>query len=734
MTVEEPVFVLRTNRDGPGDAAEGFTGRDGRTPGVDSSVSGAGSRGTDTKHTKRLSRQQSRSPRNRSLKLLASAGSSSAASISSASPSLAHSTTLTIGPPSPGVSSASPSRGKNYPRATLGGGFGGRNSPSAGRPRPFSAHAAPGSSPKPPLSPSVAASGDSPPGEWELMWRDALTRTGASARGLVAPLQRGVEEAPARIQRGVVDGAVAIGGAANAVKVRAQAMAGAALGLLDRLDGDRLHCPRCKGSGLLSPAHAWSRLLRPPPSATNEPCWFCQGIGVMPIFDLSGFLVARCPPLVSPRHGSSATASSLRFSSFQLFLGKFPGTRTRLITSRLPRMLRHAIFTPALGPFCNPTQDEAVRAFCSREDPSAPPSSASSSSSSSESPAARTAAAAAATAAAAAAGASPAGAGSAVSPLGSAPSLHDSQDLSPKASPRHGKWQQQRQQEQQSRAGQQAQEQQREQRRQQREGEGRGGGGCSGGRSRGRRGGSAGRLGSSQTSPQPIPANSSSNSNSSNNSGSSGSGTITPASGDQTARFRSSAANSPSGETSSLWDQLSSPVRSATPGTALPPGSPHTSTTSATSPAGTLQSGAAGGGAGDGAGVDEETAEGVGEVWVGVGEFGQQSPRSRSPRRERNKVREKAERQAVERARVLQRTSSGRGGRGGINEAAEALEADSQGGANDLWWIVGARIRAAGSSFAPSMDFPSSHSATFSLVPSSPRTKQPSNPDSKKPS
>ncbi|CAI5993078.1 unnamed protein product [Closterium sp. NIES-65] len=564
MTAGEPVFVLRTDPEGLGDAAEGFTGRDGGTPRVGISSNRA-------KHAKQLSRQQSpsrsRSPRNLPLRRLASTGSAAGASMS-ASPSLAHSTTITIGPPSPAASSASPSRGKNFPRATLGGGLGGRNSPSAGR-RPFSATAAPGSSPKPPLSPSAAASGGNPQGEWELMWRDAVTRTEATARGLVGPLQRGAEEAPARIQRGVMDGAVAIGGVANAVKVRALATAKAAFGLLDRLDGDRLHCPRCKGSGLLSPSQAWSRLLRPAPSAANEPCWFCQGIGVMPIFDLSGFLVARCPPLVSSRHASSAT---LRFSSFQLFLGKFPGTRTRLVTSRLPRMLRHAIFAPALGPFCNASQDEA--------------------------------------------------------------SSQESQDKSPKSSPRR--------------------------------------------------------------------------------------------------------TNTPSADTSSIWGALSSPLRPGTPGSARTPGSPQTSgTTTPMAAAGALSSSTAGaGGAGDGSGLDEEAAGGAGEYWAagGGGEIGQQSPRSRSPRRERNKVREKAERQAVERARVMQRSSSGRGSSAGIGEAAEALEGDSQGGANDLWWIVGARIRAAGSSFAPSMDFPSSHSTSFSLIPSTPRATQAGNTDSKKPS
>ncbi|CAI7865198.1 unnamed protein product [Closterium sp. NIES-53] len=731
MTAGEPVFVLRTDPEGLGDATEGFTGRDGGTPrvGISSNAGLAGSRSANAQHAKQLSRQQSpsrsRSPRNLPLRRLASTGSAGGASMSS-SPSLAHSTTITIGPPSPAASSASPSRGKKFPRATLGGGLGGHNSPSAGR-RPFSATAAPGSSPKPPRSPSAAGPGGNSLGEWELMWRDAVTRTEASARGLVGPLQRGAEEAPARIQRGVMDGAVAIGGVANAVKVRAQATAKAAFGLLDRLDGDRLHCPRCKGSGLLSPSQAWSRLLRPAPSATNEPCWFCQGIGVMPIFDLSGFLVARCPPLVSSRHASTAT---LRFSSFQLFLGKFPGTRTRLVTSRLPRMLRHAIFAPALGPFCNSSQDEAVRAFCSRGDPS----SSSSASHVSESPAARTAAAAAGAAAAAAAGSPAAGSPAAALSLGQ--SSQDSQDKSPKASPRRSKWQQQQrqQEQQQGREGsaQLAQEQpQQKQRRQ-------GGGGCSGGRSRGRRGGSGGRLASSQSSPHPTSASSNNNSNSSS---SSSSASVSPGRGDQTARPRSAAANTPSADTSSIWGALSSPLRPGTPGTARNPGSPHTSgTTNPMAAAGALQSSTAGmGGARDGSGLDEEAAAGVGEFWAaeggGVGELGQQqSPRSRSPRRERNKVREKAERQAVERARVMQRSSSGRSSSAGIGETAEALEGDSQGGANDLWWIVGARIRAAGSSFAPSMDFPSSHTTSFSLIPSTPRATQASNADRKKPS
>lgn len=49
-------------------------------------------------------------------------------------------------------------------------------------------------------------------------------------------------------------------------------------------------CPRCKGSGLLE--NPFTRLEKSV-AHSNQPCWFCEGVGALPIAGLNGFVLAR---------------------------------------------------------------------------------------------------------------------------------------------------------------------------------------------------------------------------------------------------------------------------------------------------------------------------------------------------------------------------------------------------------------------------------------------------------
>lgn len=63
--------------------------------------------------------------------------------------------------------------------------------------------------------------------------------------------------------------------------------------LLDKRGEGHRKCPRCRGSGLLGNA-----FTRPEKKVAhpNQPCWFCEGIGALPIVGLNGFVLARTTP------------------------------------------------------------------------------------------------------------------------------------------------------------------------------------------------------------------------------------------------------------------------------------------------------------------------------------------------------------------------------------------------------------------------------------------------------
>ncbi|KAH9295180.1 hypothetical protein KI387_038768, partial [Taxus chinensis] len=51
-------------------------------------------------------------------------------------------------------------------------------------------------------------------------------------------------------------------------------------------------CPKCKGSGLMIIAGG---------HASNEPCWFCEGVGIMPIIGLEGFFLVKASSQINTR-------------------------------------------------------------------------------------------------------------------------------------------------------------------------------------------------------------------------------------------------------------------------------------------------------------------------------------------------------------------------------------------------------------------------------------------------
>lgn len=63
--------------------------------------------------------------------------------------------------------------------------------------------------------------------------------------------------------------------------------------VLDKSGESHRKCPRCRGSGLLE--NSFTRLEKNG-EHPNQPCWFCEGIGALPIAGLNGFVLARTTP------------------------------------------------------------------------------------------------------------------------------------------------------------------------------------------------------------------------------------------------------------------------------------------------------------------------------------------------------------------------------------------------------------------------------------------------------
>lgn len=87
----------------------------------------------------------------------------------------------------------------------------------------------------------------------------------------------------------------------------------------------RKDCPRCRGSGLLVSNRRLHQSLAP----SNEPCWFCEGVGALPIVGLKGFVLARAISSLQNCKQYPLLAPPLNLG---LHHGKYPETRCSVIT------------------------------------------------------------------------------------------------------------------------------------------------------------------------------------------------------------------------------------------------------------------------------------------------------------------------------------------------------------------------------------------------------------------
>lgn len=90
--------------------------------------------------------------------------------------------------------------------------------------------------------------------------------------------------------------------------------------------GKHSKCPRCKGSGLLITIgqSCWEQGHVP-----NEPCWFCEGVGVLPIVGLKGFILARASSHINTH---DLMVQSLSPLSMETSVVKYMGTGCKIIT------------------------------------------------------------------------------------------------------------------------------------------------------------------------------------------------------------------------------------------------------------------------------------------------------------------------------------------------------------------------------------------------------------------
>lgn len=97
-------------------------------------------------------------------------------------------------------------------------------------------------------------------------------------------------------------------------------------GVFEARKGKHSKCPRCKGSGLLITfgQSCWEQGHVP-----NEPCWFCEGVGVLPVVGLKGFILARASSHINTHDLMLQPLSPL---SLETSLVKYIGTRCKIIT------------------------------------------------------------------------------------------------------------------------------------------------------------------------------------------------------------------------------------------------------------------------------------------------------------------------------------------------------------------------------------------------------------------
>lgn len=121
----------------------------------------------------------------------------------------------------------------------------------------------------------------------------------------------------------------------DAVKESGQVVMRKVVAGLEKEEGKRSPCHGCRGSGQL--CHKGQMQ----PSDKDPPCWFCLGIGLLPVTDLQGFLIAHNPPLFRTTDEQYYKAPPVRI---RLYLAKYPGAQCKLTTSRLSKETKRSLF------------------------------------------------------------------------------------------------------------------------------------------------------------------------------------------------------------------------------------------------------------------------------------------------------------------------------------------------------------------------------------------------------
>ncbi|KAL2622794.1 hypothetical protein R1flu_002999 [Riccia fluitans] len=114
--------------------------------------------------------------------------------------------------------------------------------------------------------------------------------------------------------------------------------------LLEKADGERRNCPRCRGSGLFRPRRIWQWDSR---SLQNEPCWFCEGVGVMPLFGLNGFMLGRASAAIRTEKLREQVSPPVQM---HLCSARYPGSKSTFSSYGPELALSSLLYNPASVP------------------------------------------------------------------------------------------------------------------------------------------------------------------------------------------------------------------------------------------------------------------------------------------------------------------------------------------------------------------------------------------------
>uniref|UniRef100_A0A7I4CSH3 Uncharacterized protein n=1 Tax=Physcomitrium patens TaxID=3218 RepID=A0A7I4CSH3_PHYPA len=100
-----------------------------------------------------------------------------------------------------------------------------------------------------------------------------------------------------------------------------------------KTDCKRSKCPRCKGSGL------HMDLFTEKSPYSNEPCWFCEGMGVMSVAGTDGYMLGRSNPVLNTRCFEMP-------ANLHLYNGKYPSSKTKLVAYKPPKDIFQELQVP----------------------------------------------------------------------------------------------------------------------------------------------------------------------------------------------------------------------------------------------------------------------------------------------------------------------------------------------------------------------------------------------------